>query len=316
MLFAQTQKINYAVLDRKVVSVKGENIDSLAKQLAALGSTDKEKVRVIFRWITENINYNVRIYNRNKIDPGNFYEEPEDTSAALPSLNDRVAAKVLKRKIAFCDGYSRLFSALCSRAGIPSEVIHGYARINQNSRERFGVNHSWNAVYLDSAWHLLDVTWASGFVSYDNEYIRQYNDFYYLTAPADFFRDHYPEEIQWALMEAPPLYREFNQQPFRHSGYNKYSIISYSPQKGIIEATVGDTIHIELKTKKEITSPFVSESYQPDPSVIMNSSPLTIASEKIILNHFVDNNAGDWIYVFCNEEVVLRYKLIIKRVVK
>jgi transglutaminase/protease-like cytokinesis protein 3 len=270
MLFAKAQKINYAVLDRKVVSVKEENIDSLAKQLAALGSTDKEKVRVIFRWITENINYNVRIYNRNKIDPGNFYEEPDDTSAALPSLNDRVAAKVLKRKIAFCDGYSRLFSALCSRAGIRSEVIYGYARINQNSRERFGVNHSWNAVYLDSAWHLLDVTWASGFVSYANEYIRQYNDFYYLTAPADFYRDHYPEEIQWTLLDLPQLTREFNQQPFRHSGFNKYSITSYSPQKGIIDVYVGDSIRVEIKTKKEVRNFIVTETFQPDSLLFLN----------------------------------------------
>jgi transglutaminase-like putative cysteine protease len=32
---------------------------TLAKQLASLGKTDREKVRAIFRWITEHIDYNV-----------------------------------------------------------------------------------------------------------------------------------------------------------------------------------------------------------------------------------------------------------------
>ena len=139
MLFAQAAKFNYATIDRKVVFIKEVKIDSLSKQLNALGKTDREKTRAIFRWITEHINYNVRIFNRNKINPGNFFEEPEDTDGILPSLNERVAVKVLKRKIAFCDGYSRLFKALCDRSGIRSEIILGFARTNQSNQGRFGV---------------------------------------------------------------------------------------------------------------------------------------------------------------------------------
>ena len=312
MLSAQSSNNNYAAIDRKVVFIKEVNIDSLSKKLDVLGKTDREKVRAIFRWITIHIDYNVKIFSRNKTDPGNFFEDPDDTAEILPSLNDRVAAKVLRRKIAFCDGYSRLFKALCDRAGIPAEIIHGYARVNQSMQKRFSVNHSWNAVYIDSAWHLLDVTWASGFVSYGNEYVSQYNNFYFLTTPEDFFQDHYPEDIQWTLLKHPPLYREFNQQPFRHSGFKKFGISSFAPQKGTLVEAVGDTIRFEIQTGKEVKHFFATPDFQPDSLFFFQPASFTTNAGKINVSYTVTGIEGDWLYIFCNEEIVLRYKLNIR----
>src|SRR6188508_2593557 len=260
--FSQVGQTNFYAIDSKVESISVAKADTLAKQLASLGKTDREKVRAIFRWITEHIDYNVIPIGRGKKKPHSFYNEPDDSSAALPSLNERVAAKVLHTGVAFCEGYSRLFKTLCDHAGIKAEVIYGYARTNSN--RRFAVNHAWNSVYIDSTWYLLDVTWASGVISYGNEYIRQYNDFYFLTPPSDFIRDHYPEDLQWTLLTDPPVYHEYGQNPFRYSGYIKAGVNSYFPAKGVIEVAVGDTIVIELKARKEISNFFVSESPVPD----------------------------------------------------
>ena len=87
-----------------------------------------------------------------------------------------------------------------------------------------------------------------------NEYIRQYNDFYFLTPPDEFIRDHYPEDLQWTLLKDPPVYREFAQSPFRYSGYVKAGVSSYFPAKGVIDVSVGDTVLIELKARKEISN--------------------------------------------------------------
>ncbi len=311
-MIAQPVRNNFTAINRKVAFINTEKIDSLSKQLDALGKTDLEKVRAIFRWISTHISYNVRIFGRNKIDPGNFFEDIEDTAEVLPSLNERVAAKVLKRKIAFCDGYSRLFKVLCDRSGIRSEIIQGYARTNENSRGRFGVNHSWNAVYIDSTWFLLDVTWASGFVTYGNEYIRQYNDAYFLSDPYEFFRDHYPEDIQWTLIKYPPVYNEFNQQPFRHSGFKKLNINSFLPQKGIISASVGDTLQFEIKTNKEIKHFFVASVFRPDTIDFLQTAPFFRDSDRLRVKYVVTGNEENWLYVFCNEEPVLQFKLNIK----
>lgn len=309
--FAQTKQYNFYKIDNAVSSIPFAKAEVLAKQLASLGKTDREKVRAIFRWITEHIDYNMIVFNRSKKLVPVFYEEPGDSNAALPSLNEHVAAKVLQRKIAFCDGYARLFKTLCDHAGIQAEIIFGYAR--NNYTKKFGVNHTWNAVYLDSAWHLLDATWASGFVSYSNEYIKQYNDSYFLTPPEQFIRDHYPEDLQWTLLTEPPVYREFAQSPFRYSGFLKAGVTHHFPAKGVIEAAIGDTIGVELKTKRELTNFYVTTS------PVFDTTQLAIKpianGEKFFFKYVITPATGNWLYVFCNEELTLRYKLNLKKTV-
>ena len=311
-IFAQT---DFSSIDRKVRDIPFSDTKTLAGKLSSMGKTDREKVRAIFRWITDHIDYNVKIFNRNNISPGLFYEEPDDSSASLPSLNERVSAKVLNKRIAFCDGYSRLFKTLCDFSGIKSEIITGYARTNFNRSGRFNVNHTWNAVFLDSSWHLLDVTWASGFISY-GQYIRQYNDYYYLTPPEQFIRDHYPEDTRWALMNDPPFYREYNQSPFRYFGFIKAGINSYLPAKGVIDVAVGDTILFELTTTKEIKNFYVSDVDSID-SILMPAIPaFEIKNDKFSFKYPITSSTAEWLYVYCNDELTLRYKLNAKKEVQ
>ena len=309
--YSQVGQTNYYAIDNKVGSIPVAKTDSLARQLASLGKSDREKVRAIFRWITEHIDYNVMPFGQRKNVTRQFYKESEDSSLALPPLNERIAAKVLNTGVAFCEGYSRLFKTLCDHAGIKAEVIYGYARTNSN--RRFAVNHTWNSVFIDSSWYLLDVTWASGFVTYGNQYIRQYNDLYFLTPPSDFIREHYPEDPQWTLLKDPPVYREFAQSPFRYSGYVKAGVSSYFPAKGVIDVSVGDTVLIELKSRKEISNFFVSESPVLDTAQLSKFSSVNTSGEKLILKYNITTATGEWLYVFCNEELALRYKLNVKK---
>ena len=308
--YSQSRPDNFYEIDNKVESIPVATTETLAKQLAALGNTEREKVRAIFRWITQNIDYYIRPIARSKRTPTLFYEEPDDSSAALPPLNERVSRKVLYKGVALCEGYSRLFKTLCDHAGIRSEIIYGYARTNTS--RRFGVNHAWNAVYIDSTWHLLDVTWASGVVSFANEYIRQYNDFYFLTPPEQFIRDHYPEDPQWTLLDYPPVYREYNQSPFRYSGFVKAGISNYFPIKGVIDAAIGDSIFIEFKSRREVRNFFVSESSIFDTTKVIMLQP-NAGGERVTFKYNVTSATGEWLYVFCNDELAMRYKLNIKR---
>lgn len=308
--YSQSKQDNFYEIDNKIESIVSLNTDTLAKQLAALGNTEKEKVRAIFRWITQNIDYNVRPIGRSQKAATLFYEEPDDSAAPLPPLNERVARKVLYKGVALCEGYSRLFKTLCDHAGIKSEIIYGYARTGTS--RRFGINHAWNAVYIDSTWHLLDVTWASGVVSFANEYIREYNNFYFLTPPEEFIRDHYPEDPQWTLLSNPPVYREYSQSPFRYSGYMKAGIDSHFPAKGVIDVAVGDSILIELKSKREIRNYFVSESPVFDTTKVITLPP-NAGGEKLSFKYNVTTATSEWLYVFCNDELAMRYKLNKKR---
>lgn len=53
-------------------------------------------------------------------------------------------------KNAVCEGYSRAFALLCSKAGINSFLVRGVSK---------GQNHMWNTVNIDNAWYNIDVTW-------------------------------------------------------------------------------------------------------------------------------------------------------------
>src|SRR6185369_15894085 len=123
--------------------------------------TDLEKVRAIFRWITGHIDYNTTVLAKTRKASFVDYEEPDDTSTVLKPLTERVAQIVLQKRKSVCEGYAKLFKSLCDHAGVRSEVICGYAKPNLDRQGlKFKTNHSWNAVFVDSSWHVLDVTWA------------------------------------------------------------------------------------------------------------------------------------------------------------
>lgn len=312
--FSQEKASDFSEIDRKVKHIKAASPELLAKQLTEFCKSDREKVRSIFRWITENISYNVIIFNRRRKNADIFmHEEQDDTGTILKPLNERVAEKVLWKKIAFCDGYTRLFKTLCDYSGIRCEIITGYARTNMNRSGKFGVNHTWNAVWLDNNWHLLDVTWASGFISYADEFVRHYDDYYFLTPPQHFIRDHYPEDLQWTLLAEAPSFREYYQSPFRYSAFIKSGISSYFPAKGIIEAGVGDTILIELKIKSVPKNLFVTDTPVADTVLNVGLPAVIGAGGKISTIYTVLPGAKDWLHIYYNDEPVMRYKLNLRK---
>ncbi|MBK6936056.1 MAG: hypothetical protein IPH18_03610 [Chitinophagaceae bacterium] len=233
-----------------------ESPAELSKKLVANCKTDKEKVRVLFRWVTDNISYRTR----HKKPAGNstlrsskpVLDEikPADINdiAPLKPLNERVAEDVLRSRLAVCDGYTRLFKTLCDYAGLRCEIILGYARTDNNKPNvRFGVNHYWNAVWFDSSWHLMDVTWASGYITRTgDEFVSEYDSRYFMATPEQCIKDHFPDDPRWSLLQDNYVPDEFRHSPYKQKSFAKYSITSLWPVKGIIEASTGDTVRLHL----------------------------------------------------------------------
>lgn len=314
--FAQAQKpsANFGAVDWYVQSVKETNIDSLAVRLTAPYTTELEKVRAIYSWICQNIRYNTDIYKPLALR-ARYVPEPIDTTSEWRSADEMTAQKVLRRGKAVCEGYSRLFRVLCQYAGIEAVVLNGYVRSDYDRMaDRFRTNHTWNAVRIDSVWHLVDATWAAGYMTLGDEFVQQQNDYYFLTPPKELIRDHYPEDLRWSLLLQPPTLSEFRKMPFRSKSYLKYGIASYSPSNGIVEAHVGDTLlfSISLKDAKKI------KNISPDPffdtaSFALSPASVFIKPEKEIgdnaFYHFVVDDSTQWVHLLFNGDVVLRYNI-------
>ncbi len=306
-----------------------EDPGALANRLTQSCKTNREKVTAIFRWITDNIEYNTQPrYRRAAIGAASARNnrDIDDDTGPLKPLNERVAETVLQKRIALCEGYARLFTTLCDYAGVPSAIIPGYAKTNMNrSGPRFGVNHYWNAVFIDTNWHLLDATWASGYVSWrGDEFVKQYDSHYFLTPPQEFIKDHYPDDLQWTLLADPTTPKEFKNSPFRQKSFLKYRITSYYPSSGFIEALVGDTIRLNIETSDPQRDLQITPDLLIDSSIfsrsgswvflqpVRNDSSLAISNIQHYEYPVVTPNV-EWLFLLYNDDLVLRYKIRVRK---
>jgi hypothetical protein len=314
----QRYQQNFRIVDNYVEEIKPAAPAILAQQLTTPFTTELEKVRAIFRWISNNIDYRIREFQpKFKSRPAG---EVDDDTAALKPLDERVAEEVINNKVAVCDGYARLFKTLCRYAGIESELITGYARTEAHKvNRRFRSNHTWNAVKIDNAWHLLDVTWASGYVTWRGSmFIRYFDEEYFLSPPQQFIREHYPDDLRWSLMTDPPLMAEFRHSPYKQRTFIKYSIKAFRPAKGVIEVQLGDTIQIELDVSDPERDSRIGADPFLDTSIYNTINSVLLVPDKTLPHrttyfYTVDSPKIEWLYVLYNDDVVLRYRLLVGR---
>jgi transglutaminase/protease-like cytokinesis protein 3 len=208
---AQIKKnsLNFNV-DSIVTSLHIRNMhdpDALVDTLTSSFKTDSAKVRAIFYWMTQNIAYDCKA----------FHSGSYEVYAYKDDYDDIRIKKTLLIKKGICNDYALVFSELCRIASIKSKIIVGYALITKpyTILKILGnetTNHAWNAVMINNKWYLVDVTWASGYV--DNgvlKFTKLLNDYYYLTPPAEFIKDHHPTEPNWQLLDKPLTMKEFIQ---------------------------------------------------------------------------------------------------------
>jgi len=172
------------------------SIENLAAYLGNGAKDDLEKTRAIYRWITENINYDYQAY-------------------LAGTYGDMSAQGVLNSRKSVCAGYSELFFKLAQAMDLQVIKISGWAKgiSYVDSSSLLGIpNHAWNAVKLYDGWYLLDSTWGAG--SIRNEvFVKEFKDYYFLTNPEQLIMTHYPDSSKWQLTEQYISQSIFNNYP-------------------------------------------------------------------------------------------------------
>ncbi len=199
---------DYTAVDNVVLKMKKryKNIPDLAKSITAPFNTDEEKVRAIFRWITENVAYDVAALKLNNQTMNVRYKTNDPKNVIEGKWEDsyfKYASKVLSKKKAICEGYATLFYELCRLNNIKCEVVIGYADetfgyktgknkiVRYKKRKDFKTNHAWNKVFINNQWYYLDATWASGFCDERlTKFTKHLDNYYYLTPEDELFPTH------------------------------------------------------------------------------------------------------------------------------
>ncbi len=271
---SKIEKLNFNEVDSFVLSVNYENdIMKLSDDLTSPFAEDIFKVRAIFKWITNNIEYDYRFVNSGKEIVIPECDEEDDCILKTRAWENNYLKKILTRKKAIADGYSKLFKKLCDLNYIECELIVGYARTKPYQiGNNMGVNHAWNAVMLDADWYYLDVTWAAGYCPEDEEtgrllkYVKEYTNHYWLSSFERFSKNHYPKKGYF--IEPSALTKEqFFMRPHYFSPEILENIDDEVPSVGVLKVKKGETIHFKFNYKKEIKQIQINTNIFRNPSL-------------------------------------------------
>lgn len=200
--------------------------------------SDFERARIIFRWLTSK--------NLNKI---HFEDAQLDATGKL--LNDFKNGK---------GSYAKAFELLARYSGVPAVSISGWAKGADYNLDvtlvNHPANHSWNAVHVAGNWQLVDCHWASRherdadgkLTGTGDKVVSEYDDFLFLTDPAEMIYSHLPEDPQWQLLASPLAPGEFEQRPYVRSNFFnlglqllKQNEAILHTSKGLLSMTIGLT---------------------------------------------------------------------------
>nr|WP_294936009.1 transglutaminase domain-containing protein [uncultured Flavobacterium sp.] len=293
----------------------GENLNNppiLSHKLTNKLSTDVEKFRAIFYWVCDNIqaddSQNTKIINNRR--------KFKNDSLAYIAWNNQYRKKVLKDlykyKKTTCTGYAYLIKELCFLANIECEIINGYGRtIDQNVESLELVNHSWNAVKLDNKWYLCDAAWASGYVDSKSNFIKEFNDGYFLTDPSLFAKNHIPIEKKWFLPEDTTQINS-NIPPIVYGETFKLNVNPITPNTMVVNCKEGAVVLFSFKNldnKKHIPSLIELSGEKEIPYNIYN---IQYNNELTTFNHKFDKKGNFDVHLKVENNIVATYVIKVK----
>jgi hypothetical protein len=223
-------------------------------KLTAQLDTDVEKFRAIHTWVCLNIESDhsfaqKTIRKRKKL---------KNDSLAFSIWNNQMQSKLFQRlkkdQKTICSGYAYLLKELSALSGIKCEIVNGYSRTTTTNIDKIDIpNHSWNAVFLNKTWYLVDATLASGFFFVnENKFVKRYNNGYFLADPELFIKSHFPLEEKWILLDQKPTLNQFIKAPLIYSNTFKNKVIPMEPKTLVNTAFQDDSITFKYKIEDRI----------------------------------------------------------------
>lgn len=154
---------------------------------------NKDRLRAYFTWLAHHIAYDLKD-NRD--------------SLAEDELDEFIEGTLIWRK-GRCQAYAEVMHELCTKSGIPSQVVSGV--VIPFPGEPLAT-HAWIAAFYDDDWHLIDPTYAAGYVI-DNQFNREFDDAFFDSDPDEIIKTHYPYDPIWQMKSYPASMTSFFRKP-------------------------------------------------------------------------------------------------------
>lgn len=142
-------------LDSDQIQFSNDGIRLLANTITRGKTTQVDKSRAIYAWVSKNVSYDIDELNKNG---AKFY----------------TAEDALRLRKVMCTGYANLNAALHRAVGIETVVVYGQAG---------GGLHAWNEVRIGNKWYFQDTTWGAGYVIGDRFYFDYREKYLFVSYP-------------------------------------------------------------------------------------------------------------------------------------
>ncbi|MFC2127237.1 transglutaminase domain-containing protein [Bacteroidota bacterium] len=241
---------NFDIVDQKVSSYSlFKDVTTLAKQIDNDFSTNTNKTRALYIWLTKNIAYDLKEFKKGKKQYSFRYSSQKELQNQIKKRNSELVHKTIKTKKAVCEGYAQTFKAVCDLLQIECEVISGFTKTSAVAIGALplGGRHAWNAVKINKQWKLIDATWGSGYGE-NNKWIRKFDEHFFFTSPEQMLNSHYPINSIWQLTSKKITEKEFANKPIYTPEFYKSCIELNNPLSGIISTRNKIFISITFKT--------------------------------------------------------------------
>ncbi|KXX70591.1 transglutaminase domain-containing protein [Flammeovirga sp. SJP92] len=252
------------------------SIEKFADKIRSDFNNKEDQARAIFCWMANNISYNVKGLNEQKVFKYTYSNEAQKLAIEKQIFHE-IALEALKDKSAICDGYSKLYKAVCDELSIECEIVEGFSRVYLSDLNRKFQNpdHAWNVIKLDNKWYLVDVTWGAGYLDESNKFVWEYEPLYFKGSPEVFFRNHYPLDTKWLFIDKSLT--DFTNQPLYYLTSITKGTEVLSPLTSIINSK--NQVEIKLKTEleaKKFNYAYDTEQYLQNFKVKNNNDHLSL----------------------------------------
>ncbi|XP_072033704.1 kyphoscoliosis peptidase-like [Amphiura filiformis] len=275
----------------------------LVEYLTQITRTDFETFRVIFRWVTNNIKYDIGFLDGR-------------------GLGATDAESTLKNGYSVCAGYSNLFTHLCRMAGLECIVINGLAKgadyvpamTLPNPPGNTSISHAWNQINIDGKWYLCDATWAAGYpdvVNGKRHFTFKFQECWFITEPREFSASHLPLSKPYSntdnidavpqLLQSPyKTCRQWNNEPHKYPGYFSNCVECISHKTGVIKSNRNEVeITLKLRYPMETFLSLKKVGKYGDLTAISNKYTIHYVRENSLVVNVKLPKSGDYLLIVC-----------------